>query len=110
MLVVHVHVHILADAVEAFRLATLANAERSLKEPGVARFDVIQQQDDPARFTLVEAYRTADAAAAHKETAHYAAWRDAVAPLMAEPRHSTKFVNVFPDDALYGMPEGARKP
>ena len=110
MLVVHVHVHVLADAVEAFRRATLANAEQSVSEPGVARFDIVQQQDDPTRFILVEAYRTAEAVAAHKETAHYAAWRDAVVPLMAEPRHSTRFVNVFPDDALYGMPEGARQP
>ena len=110
MLVVHVHVHVLADAVEVFRRATLANAEQSVTEPGVARFDIVQQQDDPTRFILVEAYRTAEAVAAHKETAHYAAWRDAVAPLMAEPRHSTRFVNAFPDDALYGMPEGARQP
>jgi quinol monooxygenase YgiN len=110
MLVVHVHVHVLSDAVEAFRRATLANAEQSVSEPGVARFDIVQQQDDPTRFILVEAYRTAEAVAAHKETAHYAAWRDAVVPLMAEPRHSTRFVNVFPDDALYGMPEGARQP
>jgi quinol monooxygenase YgiN len=84
--------------VEAFKQATLANARASLQEPGVARFDVVQQQDDPARFVLVEVYRDAAAAAAHKETAHYPIWRDAVTPMMAEPRHSVKFDNVFPDD------------
>jgi (4S)-4-hydroxy-5-phosphonooxypentane-2,3-dione isomerase len=99
MLVVHVHVHVKAEAVEAFREATIANASASILEPGIARFDLIQQADDPARFVLVEVYRTADAPAAHKDTAHYAAWRDAVAPMMAEPRRSVKYHNVFPDDA-----------
>ena len=98
MLVVHVHVHVKPECVEAFKQATLANARESLKEPGVARFDVVQQQDDPSRFVLVEAYRDAVAAAAHKETKHYPVWRDAVAPMMAEPRFSLKFNNVFPDD------------
>ena len=107
MHVIHVHVHVRPEAVDAFRAATLANAAASLREPGVARFDVLQQQDDPSRFMLVEAYRTADAVAAHKDTAHYAAWRDAVAPLMAEPRSSVKFTNVFPADGEYGMPETA---
>jgi len=108
MHVIHVHVHVLADAVEAFRQATLVNAEQSLKEPGVARFDVFQQQDDPARFVLVEAYRTAEAIAAHKDTAHYAAWRNAVTTLMAEPRRSTKYINLFPDDRLFSTPQGGR--
>lgn len=99
MLVVHVHVHVKPECVDAFKAATLANARASVREPGVARFDVVQQADDPARFVLVEAYRTAAAPAAHKETAHYAAWRDAVAPMMAEPRTSAKFSNVFPDDS-----------
>jgi quinol monooxygenase YgiN len=99
MLVVHVHVHVKPDSVEAFRKATIANASASNREPGIARFDLIQQIDDPARFLLVEVYRTAEASAAHKDTAHYAAWRDAVAPMMAEPRTSVKFHNVFPDDA-----------
>ena len=96
MLVVHVHVHVKPECVEAFKQATLANARDSLKELGVARFDVVQQQDDPARFVLVEVYRDAAAAAAHKETKHYPVWRDAVAPMMAEPRFSVKFSNVFP--------------
>jgi quinol monooxygenase YgiN len=98
MLVVHVHVHVKPECVEAFKQATLANARASRKEPGVARFDVIQQQDDPTRFVLVEVYRDAAAAATHKETKHYPVWRDAVAPMMAEPRHSVKYDNFFPED------------
>jgi (4S)-4-hydroxy-5-phosphonooxypentane-2,3-dione isomerase len=98
MLVVHVHVQVKPECVEAFMQATLANARASLMEPGVARFDVVQQQDDPTRFVLVEVYRNAAASAAHKETAHYPVWRDAVATMMAEPRHSLKFDNVFPED------------
>jgi (4S)-4-hydroxy-5-phosphonooxypentane-2,3-dione isomerase len=98
MLVVHVHVHVKPEWVAAFKEATLTNACASLKEPGVARFDVVQQQDDPARFVLVEAYHDDAAAAAHKETKHYPIWRDTVAPMMAEPRSSVKFSNVFPTD------------
>lgn len=98
MLIVHVHVHVKPECVEAFKRATLANARESLKEPGVARFDVVQRQDDLTRFVLVEVYRDTAAAAAHKETAHYPVWRDAVAPMMAEARSSVKFNNVFPDD------------
>jgi quinol monooxygenase YgiN len=99
MLVVHVHVHVKPECVEAFKTATLTNARASVQEPGVARFDVVQQADDPTRFVLVEAYRTPGAPAAHKETAHYQTWRDTVEPMMAEPRRSVKFANVFPDDA-----------
>lgn len=98
MLIVHVHVHVKPECVEAFQQASLANARESVKEPGVGRFDVIQQQDDPTRFVLVEAYRDANAAAAHKATRHYPVWRDAVESMMAEPRFSVKFANVFPDD------------
>jgi len=98
MLVVHVHVHVKPDDIEAFRTATLANARQSVKEPGIARFDVCQEADDPTRFVLVEAYRTDDAPARHRETAHYQAWRDAVAPMMAEPRRGVKYANLFPDD------------
>ena len=98
MVVIHVHAHVKPDAIETFREASVRNAAHSVQEPGVARFDVIQQQDDPTRFILVEVYRSADAVAAHKTTAHYAAWRDAVAPLMAEPRTGVKYSNVFPDD------------
>ena len=99
MLVVHVHVHVKPECVAAFRQATLDNARHSVQEPGIARFDVVQQADDPTRFVLVEAYRTSEATSAHKATAHYARWRDAVADMMAEPRTSVKFANVFPDDA-----------
>ena len=95
MLIVLVHVRVKPDCVEAFRQATLDNARHSVKEPGIARFDVLQQQDDPTRFVLVEAYRTADAPAAHKATAHYAQWRDRVADMMAEPRTSVKYNEVF---------------
>jgi quinol monooxygenase YgiN len=99
MLVVHVHIRVKPESVEVFKEATIANARESVKELGIARFDFVQQQDDRTRFVLVEVYRTAEAPAAHKETKHYAAWRDTVAPMMAEPRSSVKFANVFPDDA-----------
>jgi autoinducer 2-degrading protein len=98
MLIVHVQVHLKPEYVDAFKQATLSNARASVKEPGIARFDVLQHQDDPTKFVLVEAYRTAEAPAAHKETKHYLTWRDIVAPMMAEPRSSVKFGNVFPDD------------
>jgi (4S)-4-hydroxy-5-phosphonooxypentane-2,3-dione isomerase len=101
MLVVHVQVHTKPESIDAFKAATLANARESIKEPGIARFDIVQQQDDPTRFVLVEVYRSAQAPAAHKETKHYAIWRDSVAPLLAEPRSSVKFTNVFPDDQVW---------
>jgi quinol monooxygenase YgiN len=94
MLIVHVHVHVKPECVEAFMQATAANARESRKEPGVAVFDCLQQNDDPARFVLVEAYREANAQALHRETRHYQVWRDAVAPMMAEPRASVKFTAV----------------
>jgi autoinducer 2-degrading protein len=84
--------------VERFEQATSENASQSVKELGVARFDVLRREDDPTRFLLVEVYRTADAPAAHKETQHYQTWRDTVAPMMAEPRSSVKWTNVFPKD------------
>ena len=102
MFIVHVHVHVKPEFVEAFKEATIENARNSVQEPGIARFDVIQQQDDPNRFVLVEVYRTADDPAKHKETAHYAKWRDAVAEMMAEPRSSVKYDNVFPEDEGWG--------
>ncbi len=102
MLVVFVHVHVKPEYVEAFREASTENARNSVQEPGIARFDVIQQTDDPTRFVLVEVYRSQDATVRHKETAHYARWRDTVADMMAEPRSSVKFTNVFPDDAGWG--------
>jgi quinol monooxygenase YgiN len=96
MQIVFVHVHVHAGMEEAFRQATLANARASIQEPGIARFDVVQQQNDATRFVLLEAYRTPEAAAAHKETAHYATWRDTVAPMMAESRFSIKYSAVHP--------------
>ena len=104
MLVVHVQVHVKAECVEDFRAATLENAAQSLTEPGVARFDVIQQQDAPTRFVLVEVYKTPTAPAEHKETAHYQKWRDVVAPMMAEPRSSIKYSAAFPEAARWPTP------
>lgn len=98
MEIVHVHVHVKPDSVEAFRLATIENARHSVQEPGVARFDVLQQAEDPSRFILVEVYRTRQDPARHKETRHYKAWRDRVESMMAEPRAAVRFSNVFPDD------------
>ncbi len=101
MHVLHVAIHVRPECVEAFKAATLANATQSVREPGIARFDVVQQADDPTRFALVEAYRTPADHAAHRETPHYAAWRDAGAPLMAEPRTAVKFAAIFPGDAAW---------
>ena len=98
MLVVHVHVHVKTEFIDAFTRASVENARNSVNEPGIARFDVIQQNDDPARFILVEVYRTPEDPARHKETGHYKKWRDTVAEMMAEPRHAVKFVNLFPGD------------
>jgi len=98
MLVVHVFAHVKPEKVEAFRQATIENARNSIQEPGIARFDVCQQQDDPTRFVLVEVYRTPEDPGRHKETAHYQKWRDTVADMMAEPRTSVKYTNVFPDE------------
>jgi autoinducer 2-degrading protein len=98
MLIVHVHVHVKLESIEAFLQASLENARNSVREPGIALFDVLQQSDNPARFVLTEVYRTPEAPAQHKTTAHYLAWRDTVASMMAEPRTSVQFKNVFPDD------------
>jgi quinol monooxygenase YgiN len=91
MTIVHVHVRVKPECVAAFREATLANARESRREPGVAVFECLQQNDDPCRFVLVEGYRDDAAPAAHKETRHYQVWRDTVAAMMAEPRQSVKF-------------------
>ncbi len=98
MLIVLVYARVKPDSVEAFRLATIENARHSLQEPGVARFDVVQQSDDPTRFVLVEVYWDRQAPPLHRETAHYAAWRLAVEPMLAEPRTKVEYVNVFPGD------------
>ncbi len=99
MLVVHVHVYVNPEQIEAFQAATVINAQNSVRESGIARFDVIQDNEDPAHFVLVEVYRTQAATVAHKETAHYAVWRDTVAPMMAKPRAAVKFTNIYPADA-----------
>jgi autoinducer 2-degrading protein len=101
LLVVYVHVHVKPDAVDAFVAATLANSRSSLQEPGVVRFDITQELADPTRFVLCEVYRGAAGAQAHKETRHYATWRDTVAPMMEEQRRSVKYVNLFPEDEEY---------
>jgi quinol monooxygenase YgiN len=98
MHILHVQIHVKPESLEAFQAATLANARASVQEPGIARFDVIQRQDDPTRFMLLEAYRTAEDHARHRLTPHYAAWTEAVAPMMAEPRTSAKFNNLFPGE------------
>lgn len=98
MFIVHVFIHVKPENLEAFKAATLENARNSIQEPGIARFDFLEQADDPNRFVLVEVYRTPEAAAAHKETAHYATWRDTVADMMAEPRSNIKFSNMAPDE------------
>jgi quinol monooxygenase YgiN len=103
MHVVHVFVHVKPEFIEAFKTASVDNAGNSIKELGVARFDIIQQQDDPSRFVLLEVYRDAEQSPlAHKQTAHYARWRDTVADMMAEPRYAIKYNNIFPDDAGWG--------
>ena len=95
MLVVQVFVHVLPEHIAAFQAATLDNATNSVLEPGIARFDVLQQADDPTRFTLIEAYLTESAPAEHKATAHYARWRDTVEPMMASPRTNVKYESLF---------------
>jgi (4S)-4-hydroxy-5-phosphonooxypentane-2,3-dione isomerase len=102
MLISIVSVHVKPEHIQAFKAAIVENARNSVKEPGVARFDVIQRSDDPAYFLLIEAYRNADALAQHKETAHYKTWRDTVVDMMAEPRTAIRYENVFPDDTGWG--------
>ena len=98
MLVVHVHLHIKDEYIEQFKVVSIENAKHSIEESGIARFDVIQSNDDPARFVLNEVYESTEAAAAHKETDHYKKWRDAVEDMMVEPRYSIKYSNIFPKD------------
>lgn len=102
MFIVHVFVRVKENLVDEFRNATIENARNSLQEQGIARFDVLQQQDDPTRFVLVEVYRRLEDAASHKDTAHYKKWRDSVEVMMAEPRSSIKFSNVFPNKEGWG--------
>lgn len=101
MHIVHVHVHVKSEFIDAFKAASLENARSSVQEAGIARFDVLQQNDDPAHFILVEVYRTSDDPTRHKQTAHYARWRDAVAEMMAEPRRGILYTNLFPPDEAW---------
>ena len=98
MLIVHVHIHVKPECVGDFKAACIENAQKSIQEPGIARFDFIERQDDPNRFMLVEIYHTPEDALKHKETAHYAKWRDTVADMMAEPRQGIKYTNIHPGD------------
>jgi len=98
MFIVHVFVKVKAQKIEAFKAASIENARQSVKEFGIARFDVIQQKDDPTRFVLVEVYRTSEDPVRHKETAHYQKWRDTVVDMMAETRNAIKYTNIFPDE------------
>jgi quinol monooxygenase YgiN len=100
MLIVHVQIQVKPDAVDVFKAACVENSRNSLKEPGIDRFDVLQQQDDPTRFLLVEVYRTPEAPADHKQTPHYQKWEETVADMMAAPRSSLKFAKVYPEDGL----------
>jgi autoinducer 2-degrading protein len=100
MFIVHVDVRVLADQVDDFVAATLANARASLTEPGVLRFDVVADLSDPAHFVLVEVYRDEAAAGEHKETTHYATWRDTVADMMAAPRSSVKYRAIHPAEPV----------
>ena len=102
MVIVHVHIHVKPEVLDDFIEATIENGRDSVREPGIARFDFIQNLDDPTKFVLIEVYRTPDDPAAHKDTAHYNIWREKVANMMAEPRQSVKYANVFPDDRGWG--------
>ena len=102
MHIVHVFIHVKADKLAEFKQATELNAASSIQEAGIARFDFLQQADDPTRFLLVEVYRTPDDAGKHKETAHYNRWRETVEPLLAEPRTRIIYQNLAPADSGWG--------
>jgi len=104
MYIVHVYAHVKPDQVQAFKTATLANARNSINEAGIARFDVLQQSDDPTRFVLVEIYRTKADTDKHKETAHYNTWRETVEAMQVEPRTKQVFENIFPDEHGWESP------
>ncbi len=95
MQVVFIHVHIKPEFIEPFKALCVDNASNSVQESGIARFDVVQNVDDPTRFVLIEAYRDGDALAQHKATAHYARWRESAADMMAEPRFAVKYESVY---------------
>ena len=102
MYIIQVHVHVIPEFVEAFRQASIENAQNSIKEPGIARFDILQQDDDPTRFVLVEVYRSAEDPSCHRETRHYKNWKDTVELMMAEPRSKVVYENIFPENRGWG--------
>ena len=104
MLVVHIQIQVKPEHVEAFVVETRKNSQASLMEAGVARFDLVQRADEPTRFVLVEAYKTPEAPALHKQTAHYAAWRDAVEPMMQSPRTRVEFKSICPEEPRWSTP------
>jgi len=104
MQMVHVYIHVKPEAVDAFREATLRNARFSVREPGIVRFDLIQQTDDPTRFVLMEIYRSPEASEAHRATEHFTTWRDTVAEMMAEPRTAMRYTTVFPEATGWELP------
>jgi len=110
MLITQVMFHVKTEHLEAFKAATLENARNSVREPGIARFDMIQQVDDPTRFMLVEVFRDAEAPAKHRESAHFKAWLAAVTEgdMLVEPRTRQQYTNVFPNDTGWDLPPGAR--
>jgi autoinducer 2-degrading protein len=98
MYILLVHIQVKPERIDDFKKAILENASNSVKEAGVVRFDVLQQNEDPTRFTLVEVYKNPEAHQLHRETSHYLTWRDTVTDWMAEPRIGLKYSNLFPDD------------
>ncbi|HEX4809457.1 MAG TPA: antibiotic biosynthesis monooxygenase [Bryobacteraceae bacterium] len=98
MIIFQVHIHVKPEAVDDFRAATIENARNSVQESGIAQFAFLQDPNDPTKFLLIEAYRTTEAQAAHRETKHYQIWRDAVAGMMAEPRAGIRYESIFPAD------------
>ena len=98
MIIVQVEVRVKPEFTDAFEAATKENASHSIKEPGIARFDFLQDIADSARYVLTEVYRAADSQAKHRETAHYLKWRETVEPMMAAPRIPSKYTNLFPAD------------
>lgn len=101
MIIVNVFVHVKPDKSKAFKEATIKNAKNSILEPGILRFDFMQQKDDVSIFLLTEIYSDEDAIIQHKKTAHYAKWRETVEAMMSEPRKSIKYTNIFPDDSEF---------
>ncbi len=102
MIIVQVYIHVKPDQLDAFKAATLENARNSVQDPGCARFDVLQQEDDPTRFVLFEVYRSPEGMAAHRESAHYKKWAEVAPPMMQSERTRQRYVNVFPDDSGWG--------